>query len=84
MAPETVTTSPTAVVCAAVEQLQARFFEPLSAAKLLRESWQGVGRRLVNRCDSMRAMSLECGTPKCRIRECRADRVGRRVSRADE
>ena len=41
MASERVATSPTAVVCA-VEQLQARFFEPLSAAELLREAWAGA------------------------------------------
>ena len=40
MAPETVTTSPMAVVCAAVEQLQARFFELLSAAELFRAAWR--------------------------------------------
>ena len=42
MTPERMTTSPTAVVCAAVEQLQARFFEPLSAAELFRDAWQGA------------------------------------------
>jgi carboxyl-terminal processing protease len=44
--PETGAPSPTAIVCAAVEAVHARFYEPLAVADLFRDAWEGAAAAL--------------------------------------